>query len=143
MGNRLSFGECCPDDEVCQCVAVRCGKVTCPDGTSPPFPKCRCCPSEEDCFKKPDCSAVTCLREDCPDGSPAPTPSWSCCPDRNLCQRKVDCSEVRCLIVHYCKDGSIAPFPEGQCCNDAKLCKPAKYNEPRWKGRQTYIVETN
>ena len=96
----------------------------CPDGSVPPTPSGRCCPSALLCPR--DCRTADCRVYHCRDGSVAPVPPGSCCPDPRLCldSLSLTCSQEECGPA-LCPNGDLAPLSPGYCCPDPALCPMA------------------
>jgi len=108
------------------CSAIGCLVELCPDGSVPPTPPGRCCPSgllcPRDCGTEGDCRVYHCR-----DGSVAPVPPGHCCPDPHLCHDSLSltCSQEECLGPALCPNGDLAPVAPGHCCPDPRLCPMA------------------
>jgi len=108
------------------CSAIGCLVELCTDGSVPPTPPGRCCPSALLCPR--DCrTAGDCRLYHCRDGSLAPTPPGSCCPDPRLCldSLSLTCSREECDGPGLCPNGDLAPTAPGHCCPDPGLCPMA------------------
>ena len=94
------------------CDCAGCLVELCPDGSVPPTPPGRCCPSGLLCPR--DCQGVTCNIYHCRDGSVAPVSPGLCCPDPLLCLDSLSCAEWECPPA-FCPNGDLAPHPPGNC----------------------------